>query len=946
MERDAKPNIPEHRRSERPRLPSDVLGSVFFQAAPFAMALTDPIDSTIVSVNEAFLRVFGFTREDIIGKTSVELGITDVDARARVAAELAQRGVVRSFECTRVTRTGERRSLVLDVDRVEIGDRSLLWTTVQDVTERKLNTERIAAERRDSQRTLDASEARYLASVAHAAVGVALVETATGRYVQVNAKAVEISGYTEEEFLTLTWESLTHPDDLEMSREGVRRMQLTREPYRCEKRYLRKDGSIVWASVTVSPVLVPGQPLTTQVVVIEDITERRMAAQVLLDSEARYRSLVENSLEGIGYSKGNRILFANQAFLAMLGYDSLEECAAIPLLEHVAPESRAFIEDRLRRRALGEPLSHTYEYKIRRKDGGVRDVEICTITVEISGEGYVQSTFRDITERKRAEEALRESERKYRYIADNTGDVIWLLDLGASRFRYVSPAVLRLRGYTPEEVMAEDMESSLTPESLELVRSVGAERMARYLEGERKAYVDQIAQPCKDGSVVWTETVTRYESDGGRIVVYGVSRDITERKRLQAQIARADRLATMGTMAAGVGHEINNPLTYVLCNVEALANELKERAVAVERLYAALDERLGAEELAKLAGSDAAALPEALRQAAARAQEAFDGALRMKSVTQSLSTFARTEVAEPSAIDVRGPIETAIKLASNEIKHRARLVTDFGAVPAVRAIDGPLAQVFLNLILNAVHAVDERHEGANILTVKTWSEGPSVFVEVRDSGCGIAPESLPHIFDPFFTTKAIGKGSGLGLAICRNIIHELGGEIRVESELGVGSSFIVRLPASAAAAPSAPAVSVAVRPRPETKRGRVLVIDDEAAILKTMERVLARTHDVVAASSGGGAKAALEVDSAFDAIVCDLMMPGMTGMELHAWLVARRPELASRVVFVTGGAFTPAAEEFLARITNPRIDKPFDHRQLASVVNAVVAATKGTTDAQ
>jgi CheY-like chemotaxis protein len=281
-------------------------------------------------------------------------------------------------------------------------------------------------------------------------------------------------------------------------------------------------------------------------------------------------------------------------------------------------------------------------------------------------------------------------------------------------------------------------------------------------------------------------------------------------------------------------------------------------------------------------------------------------------------------------------------MAFNEIKYRARLIKDLGRVPPVWATEGKLSQVVLNLLINAAHAIDEGNVEANRITVRSWSAGADAFVEVKDTGKGIPAEDRWRIFEPFFTTKPVGMGSGLGLSICRSIVTDFGGDIRVESEVGTGTRFVIRLPIHAEA-PSrvretgeAPAVAA--------RRGRILLVDDEEVILKATKRLLGGMHDVVTLNSAEAARAILEHDHAFDVILCDLMMPEMTGMDLHQWLAERHPALAEQMVFVTGGAFTPRAAQYLAALPNLKLEKPIEGAALKALVASLVLAAPTKRD--
>ena len=428
----------------------------------------------------------------------------------------------------------------------------------------------------------------------------------------------------------------------------------------------------------------------------------------------------------------------------------------------------------------------------------------------------------------------------------------------------------------------------------------------------------------------------------GRLSGYrGISRDITERKQLQATAAQADRLASMGLLAAGVAHEINNPLAYVLYNVESLAEDIPKIAAAAGRCAAALHDQVGDAAFAALTGDAAEVLrPAVLEDAVARALEAVEGSQRIRALTRSLGTFSRVEKVAETRVELKHAVESAIAMAQNEIKFRARLVKDLSPVPTVWASEGKLSQVFLNLLINAAHAIDEGHVEDNSIKIRTWAAGGDVFAEIADTGKGIPPEELAHIFEPFFSTKQIGRGTGLGLTICKNLVTGFGGDIQVESEIGKGTRFVVRLPVEREVAARRDDASVPETAPVPTVRGRVLVVDDEPAVRGTVERMLGRAHEVVTAASGVAGREILERDQSFDVILCDLMMPEMTGMELHGWLVEHHPALAGRVVFITGGIFTPRAAEYLASVSNFQVHKPFDAANLTRLVAELVVAAK------
>jgi CheY-like chemotaxis protein/anti-sigma regulatory factor (Ser/Thr protein kinase) len=345
-----------------------------------------------------------------------------------------------------------------------------------------------------------------------------------------------------------------------------------------------------------------------------------------------------------------------------------------------------------------------------------------------------------------------------------------------------------------------------------------------------------------------------------------------------------------------------------------------------------VDETLGAD--------DGTSVSEAtLTDLAQRAREVRDGAERIRSIAKAMGTFSRLESTQGSRINLNLAIESAVTMARTTIRVRSNLVVDLGALPPVWASEGKLSQVFLNLLINAAQAIEEGNADQNRIEVRTWADADHVFATVTDTGTGIARESLGRIFDPFFTTKSRGEGSGLGLCICRNIVTDFGGDISVESEPGEGTRFVIRLPIQKSEQVARCDEPVSTRPASASARGRILVVDDEPAIRAMLVQVLGVEHEVLIAESGEEACAILEDDQSFDVILCDLMMLEMTGMDLHSWLAREHPKLAARVVFITGGAFTARALDYVHRVGNPLLHKPFDTVELARVLAEVIGPT-------
>ena len=425
------------------------------------------------------------------------------------------------------------------------------------------------------------------------------------------------------------------------------------------------------------------------------------------------------------------------------------------------------------------------------------------------------------------------------------------------------------------------------------------------------------------GATAWIELRAYRLEVGGAGYCVAIMRDVTARRQGEAAL----RLAGVGTLAAGAAHEINNPLTSILGNLAFVRDELASVTAALPPARAAQ-----------------------LQEATQAIAEAHQAAARVRDVIRGLRIFSRPDEERQEPTDVAWAMSAAVAVTRNELRHRARVTTRYGVAPQVLGSRSRLEQVFANLLVNAAQAIPEGHAAANevSITVGTTPAG-EVLAEVRDTGHGMTPEVRARIFEPFFTTRPVGSGAGLGLAICHGIVADLGGRIEVESEPARGTTVRVLLPAMAdgaaalGAVPAAPPPSEAP-PAPPTAPApvdgwvalptdaRVLLVDDDALIGKVVIRSLAGGPEVVALEDGRAALARLVSGERFDVILCDLMMPDFSGMEFHAALQAARPDLAGQVIFVTGGAFTPRARDFLGSVRNECLRKPFEPEVLRRLV--------------
>lgn len=372
--------------------------------------------------------------------------------------------------------------------------------------------------------------------------------------------------------------------------------------------------------------------------------------------------------------------------------------------------------------------------------------------------------------------------------------------------------------------------------------------------------------------------------------------DLTERKAAAERMRLADRMVSLGTLAAGVAHEINNPLTYVMANVELLGRRLATAEPTESNARLLTDARMGLD--------------------------------RIRKVVRSLKTFSRQDEEAVGPVDLVRTLESCIEMAQSHIRHRGQIVRRYTDVPLVHGNEARLGQVFLNLLVNAAQALDEATRELNEVVITTAAMGDTVAVDVRDNGSGIAPDDLPRIFDPFFSTKAVGEGTGLGLFVCHGIVTALGGRICVDSDIGRGTTVRVELPVAS----SPGGIDPKARRLDAEPRGRILVIDDEPLVLDAVRRTLQEEHDVTALANGHEALMHLLAGECYELILCDLMMPGVTGADLLARLSVERPDMAARLAFMTGGPVTRAARVALAQAPSGRIEKPFEPAELLGFV--------------
>jgi PAS domain S-box-containing protein len=638
------------------------------------------------------------------------------------------------------------------------------------------------------------------------------------------------------------------------------------------------------------------------------VQERSAAEHELRASEERFRLAFRTSPEPMSMMRlSDRVLVAiNEGFERLFG---VSEAAA---LGHTLPELgiRIDVAEPMSEasRPDGSPIPLRGLLRATTAGGRAIDLSAASSVVDVRGVRHLLTMSRDVTalraaeaERERLTLELRTSEERYRRVVRNVPVVQWALD-NDGVFTLAEGLGLLSLGRRGEQMVGSNI-FRFYADNAQIVQYFVQAKAGQLVSG-----------PFEQGAAAFDSHWGPLRDESGAIVgVTAIALDVTERRR--AELARREtesrmtvleRLAATGRLAAGVAHEINNPLTYVMANLE----EIQAQVAARDGM-------------------------EVVRQCA---QEAMDGATRVAAIVRDLRVFSgRPQRGQPRCRPAQ-VVDSAVALMRNQIRHRARLEVGSRPTPEASIEDGRLAQVLVNLLMNACQAIPESNVEQNLIRVAVEYQPPWIMVEVSDTGEGIAPDVLPHLFEPFFTTRKLGEGSGLGLSVSFAIVTEVGGHIEVRSSKGEGATFILKLPV--AAGPRVCAEERTPGRAPPAKRLRLLVVDDDALVGRALARYLS-DYEVVVEPQAQGALERLRRGELYDAILTDLMMPEMSGIQFYEHVRREMPELQPRLLFMSGGAFGPEAQAFMDRVKPTVYEKPLDLQLLMADLRALAEDRAG-----
>jgi two-component system, cell cycle sensor histidine kinase and response regulator CckA len=720
------------------------------------------------------------------------------------------------------------------------------------------NARSYAAER-SARDAAEKATARFSRLSEAGVIGTVVIDLDDKRVVDVNDTLLHLIGYSRDELVSgrVPWPSLTAPEWSDVDARAIEQLTTTGVAGLREKEFIRKDGTRV-------PVLAGSAMLgggTTECIsFVLDLTERKEAERGRREAERRAQRMVESATVGMWtVGADGRTTFMNARMAEILGRD-LAEAVTMPTTEFFFAEDRPAMAERLAKRRDG--LAGPYEQRFRRPDGAVGVLSMDSSPLYDAQGRYegVLGIATDITESRRAEEAMRASETRYRLMFDKSPLPKWMYDVETLRFLDVNEVAVRDLGYSRDEFLAMTIKDIRPPEDVPAL-----------LEAERRADVTprfgvwRLRK--KSGEIIQVEITKHTFTLGDRACRLAVGRDVTERLRLEEQLRQAQKMEAVGRLAGGVAHDFNNVLSVILSYAEMLLTDIKP-------------------------GDPVRADIEEIHKAGKRATD----------LTRQLLMFSRQQVLAPKVLDLNDVLTSMDKMLQRILGADVDLVSlPTQPLGRVRADPSSLEQVIMNLVVNARDAMPTggklTMETANVVLDEVYAQahlgvkpGRHVMLAVTDTGTGIEKATLTRIFEPFFTTKEQGKGTGLGLSTVFGVVQQSGGSVWVYSEVGKGTTFKVYLPRVDAAVET---VGQSVAPTTLGGSETILLVEDDDQVRIVAQGILRRSgyHVIDARNAGEALLQSEKHPGTIHLLLSDVVMPQVSGPELAKRLASVRPDM-------------------------------------------------------
>ena len=844
------------------------------------------LDGTLTYVNRAFAEMHGRSPEELIGQHySILYTEEQMAAINKLRARLMQTGSFTGEEIWHKKKDGTVFPTLMtgNLSRDEEGNPLFIVGSVIDITERK---------------RVEQETERFKTVVENANYGVAMV-TLDNKIIYSNKAYAKMHGYEVDELIGKRFTELYSKELLPVILRLHDQLLQTGSFVNEEVWHNKKDGTIFPTIMNVSLMSDDrGKPLY-KVGTILDITERKKAEAEII----KFKTIADAAQYGVGIADLNGTMtYVNEAFALMHGYAPDEIIGQHYSILYTEEQLEAV--EKLRKRCLEKGSFTGEEAWRKRKNGTVFPSSMSMLAVK-DDKGkllYLSAMLIDITEHKRMEETIKESEAKYRAVFTEARDGIVLVDAETTQIVDCNQEYERQTGRSLTELRKLKIWETRPPHKKQEAKL----KFQEVIEKGMESYAESEFQN-PDGKLIPIEFMAKNTVIGGRKYVLSISRDITEREVMEEERLKFEKLESIGILAGGIAHDFNNILTGILGNITLAKRHVETESKAAERLL-----------------------------------DAEKACLRAKDLTHQLLTYSKGGAPVKKIASIAELLEETTMFALRGSKVKCEFSLPDG-LWAVEVDPGQMGQVITNIVINA----DEAMPGGGIINIGARNtvikrkgalplpKGDYVEITVKDYGIGIPKEHMGRIFDPYFTTKQ--KGSGLGLATAYSVVRNHHGYITVESELGVGTTFHIYLPASEKPAPEK---EEAAKEVPVHGKGRVLVMDDEEMVREVLSRALSLAGYEVELT-GNGAEAvelyqkARESGRAFDAVILDLTVPGgMGGKEAIKKLLEIDPEV--KAIVSSGYATDPIMADFKKYGFSAVVTKPYSVGELERTLHRML----------